>query len=150
MPRESFPPAPARRPAALARLVGLVSLMCLAGSGCGVTTHPVSLSFTLPDGRPLTGGAVVVQHATDPVMIGGGPIGADGTCRPLLRGRPTPGLPAGSYRLGVTGPASADLDAPSPPLPFDPAFTDPAASGFTLTVGPGSPEQASFSLAKPR
>jgi hypothetical protein len=35
-------------------------------------------------------------------------------------------------------------------LPFDPAFTNPAASGLTLTVGPGSPEQATFSLAKPR
>ena len=71
--------------------------------------------------RPLTGGAVVVLDATDPVIVGGGPIGADGTCRPLMRGRSAPGLPAGSYRLGVTGPVSADLDDPSPPLPFDPA-----------------------------
>ena len=147
MPPLVFPPAPARQSAVLASLVGL---MCLAGSGCGATTHPVSLSFTLPDGRPLTGGAVVVLDATDPVIVGGGPIGADGTCRPLMRGRSAPGLPAGNYRLGVTGPVSADLDDPSPPLPFDPAFTNPAASGLTLTVGPGSPEQASFSLAKPR
>ena len=147
MPLESFPAAPARQSAVLASLVGLVGL---AGSGCGAAIHPVSLSFTLPEGRPFTGGAVVVLHATDPVMIGGGPIGADGTCRPLLRGRSAPGLPAGNYRLGVTGPVSADLDDPSPPLPFDPAFTDPAASGLTLTVGPGSPEQATFSLAKPR
>ena len=150
MPRQSVSPALARQPAVLARLVGLVGLMCLAGSGCGTTTHPVSLSFTLADGRPLTAGAVVVLHATDPVMVGGGPIGADGTCRPLLRGRSVPGLPAGSYRLAVTGPALADPDVAPPPLPFDPAFTDPAASGLTLTVGPGSPEQASFSLAKPR
>jgi hypothetical protein len=119
-------------------------------AGCGPRTYPVAISFTLGDGRPLTAGAVVVLHATDPVVLGGGPIGADGTCRPLLRGKSVPGLTAGTYRLGVTGSAAADLDEPSPPLPFDPAFTNPAASGLTLTVGPGSPEQATFSLAKPR
>jgi hypothetical protein len=125
-------------------------LVLSAAAGCGPTVHPVAVSFTLADSKPLTAGAVVVQHATDPVVLGGGPIEADGICRPLLRGTSVRGLPAGTYRLGVTGPVSANLDEPSPSLPFDPAFTNPAASGLTLTVGPGSPEQATFSLAKPR
>jgi len=145
-----MPPQALARAVAAALRLGPLLAAAVVGAGCGPQTHPVAVSFTLPDGRPLTAGAVVVQHATDPVVLGGGPIEADGTCRPLLRGTSAPGLPAGTYRLGVTGPVSADLDEPSPPLPFDPVFTNPAASGLTLTVGPGSPEQATFSLAKPR
>jgi hypothetical protein len=145
-----MPPQPLARAVAAALRLGPLLAAAVVGAGCGPRTHPVAVSFTLPDGRPLTAGAVVVQHATDPVVLGGGPIEADGTCRPLLRGTSAPGLPAGTYRLGVTGQVSADLDEPSPSLPFDPVFTNPAASGLTLTVGPGSPEQATFSLAKPR
>jgi hypothetical protein len=102
---------------------------------------------------PLTGlslGAAVVHHATDPAVLGGGVIEADGTCRPMLRGRSAPGLPAGTYRVGVSGAAPADIDEPSPPLPFEPIYTNPAASGLTLVVGPGSPGKTSFSLGDKR
>ena len=130
------------------------ALVLSAAAGCGPTVYPVTLTLTLTltlalaDGQPLTAGAVVLLHATDPVVLGGGPIEADGTCRPMLRGRSAPGLPAGTYRVGVSGSAPANLDKPSPPVPFDLIYANPAASGLTLAVGPGSPEKTSFSLGK--
>jgi len=131
-------------------LAAALAIVLSVAAGCGPTVHPVALSFTLADGKPLTAGAVVVQHATEAAIFGGGPIEADGTCRPRLRGRSAPGLPAGTYRVSVSEVASADLDEPSPPLPFDPIYTNPAASGLTLAVGPGSPEKTRFALGNIR
>jgi hypothetical protein len=122
----------------------------LVAAGCGQRTYPVTLSFSLADGSPLTDGFVAVQHTADSAILGGGPIAADGTCRPLLRGQSNPGLPAGTYRLGVTGSVSSDFDAPPPPPLFDSVFMDPSSSGLTFTVGPGAPERPEFSLGKQR
>jgi hypothetical protein len=130
--------------------LGAVLIASLAAAGCGQRSYPVTLSFALADGSPLTAGFAAVEHDTDPAVLGGGPITADGTCRPVLRGRSAPGLPAGTYRVGVVGATPADFDAPPPPPVFDPSYTSPADSGLTFTVGPGSPAQASFSLKKPR
>ena len=131
-------------------LAAAAAVVLSAAAGCGPTVHPVTLSFTLADGKPLTAGAAVVHHATDPAVLGGGVIEADGTCRLMLRGRSAPGLPAGTYRVGVSGVAPADIDEPSPPLPFDPIYTNPPASGLTLVVGPGSPGKTAFSLGDKR
>jgi hypothetical protein len=144
-PQKPIPTTAAKRARLLA---GAVALALSALAGCGPTVHPVTVSFTLADGKPLTAGAVVVHHATEAAILGGGPIEADGTCRPILRGRSAPGLPAGTYRVGLSGVVPADLDEPSPTLPFDPIYTNPTASGLTLAVGPGSPEKTSFSLKK--
>lgn len=137
----------------LARVcVRVVAPACclLAVAGCGQRTFPVTLSFSLADGRPLAGGAVVVKHATDPVILGGGPIGPDGDCRPMLRGRSTPGLPAGTYRIGVTPPESQVMDDPTALALFDWKHMDPSASGLTVEVGPGQSPTRAFSLRKPR
>lgn len=141
-----------RRPdlQAWVRLGPLIAAVLMA-AGCGGTSYPVTLSFTLADGSPLTEGFASVQHATDPAILGGGPIGADGTCRPVLRGQSAAGLPAGTYNVGVTGDnTTADFDAPPPPPRFDESYTNPASSGLTFTVGPGSPGPTAFSLKKPR
>jgi hypothetical protein len=130
--------------------LGALVVALLAAAGCGQRTYPVTLSFKLSDGSPLTAGFAAVQHDTAPAILGGGPIGADGTCRPVLRGQSAPGLPAGTYRVGVAGPTPEDFDAPPPPPLFDSSYTNPADSGLTFTVGSGSAEQASFSLNKPR
>lgn len=122
----------------------------IAAAGCGVSTHPVTLSFTLADGSPLTEGFAAVQHTSDAKILGGGPIGADGSCRPLLRGRSAPGLPAGTYRVGVTGPSASDFDAPPQSPPFAPRYMNPTESGLSFTVGSGSPENTAFSLEKSR
>lgn len=130
--------------------LGLLVVVSLAAAGCGQQTHPVTLSFALADGSPLSAGFVSVQHTNDPAILGGGPIAADGTCRPVLRGKSAAGLPAGTYRVGVTAPDSGDFDTPSPPLPFASVYTNPAESGLTFTVGRGSPEQTAFSLEQRR
>lgn len=151
---ESFPACATRREAARGLLpaiacASLVAVLPVA-TGCGNPTYPVTLSFKLADGEPLAAGFVAVQHTTDPAILGGGPIAADGTCRPLLRGRAMPGLPAGTYQVGVTGASTADFDAAPPPLPFDPTYMKPADSGLTFTVGASGPNQTAFSLKKPR
>lgn len=122
----------------------------LMAAGCGAKSYPVTLSFTLGDGSPLTEGFASVQHDTDSAILGGGPIAADGTCRPVLRGHSAAGLPPGTYRVAVTGAASADFDAPTPPPRFDASYSSPDSSGLSFTVGPGSPETASFSLEMSR
>jgi hypothetical protein len=118
-------------------------------AGCGQQTYPVSLFFKLADGSPLTVGAVFVQHATDPAVSGGGPIEADGRCRPVLRGQSCPGLPAGTYLIAVAGPMVADSDVPSPRLPFALSHTSPTTSNMTVQVGPRSPPETGFTLAVP-
>ena len=151
---ESCPARPAQHAAdrsfrAAIACASLVAVLLVA-TGCGNPTYPVTLSFKLADGEPLAAGFVAVQHTTDPAILGGGPIGADGTCRPLLRGRSEPGLPSGTYQVGVTGASTADFDAAPPPLPFDPTYMKPADSGLTFSVGSGGPEQTAFSLKKAR
>ena len=65
----------------------------------------------------------------------------------MLRGRSAPGLPAGTYRLGISGPAPAAFQDPSEVVwPFDRSYTDPEMSGLTLTVGHGHPDRATFTL----
>jgi hypothetical protein len=128
---------------------GVLVVAALAAAGCGQQSYPVALSFTLADGSPLTEGFATVQHTTDPAILGGGPITANGTCRPVLRGQSAPGLPAGTYRVGVTGAESQDFDSPAAPLPFESSYTNPADSGLTVTVGAGSPETTAFSLRLP-
>ncbi len=130
-------------------LLGLL-VAALVAAGCSPKTYPVSLSFSLDDGSLITAGAVVVRHATDPAILGGGPIAADGTCRPMLRGRSVPGLPSGTYQIGVVGPTPFNIDEPAEPIAFDASFTNPADSGLTLTVGPGHPDRADFTLTPPR
>lgn len=129
---------------------GALIAALLMAAGCGPRVYPVSLSFKLADGSPLTAGFAAVQHDTDPAILGGGPITADGTCRPVLRGQSAPGLPAGTYRVGVAGAAAADFDAPPPPPLFNASYTNPADSGLMFTVGAGSAGQTSFTLEKPR
>lgn len=119
-------------------------------TGCGQRTYPVTLSFRLADGSPLPTGFASVQHTSDATILGGGPVGADGMCHPSLRGRSTSGLPAGTYRIGVAGVTPSSFDTPPPPLPFDTSYTSPAESGLTVAVGPNTPEQTEFTLAKPR
>jgi len=128
---------------------GLLVVALLAAAGCGRQNYPVTLSFALADGSPLTEGFAAVRHPTDPAILGGGPITADGTCRPVLRGQSAPGLPAGTYQVGVTGAQSQDFDSPASPLPFASSYTNPVASGLTFTVGEGSPEATAFSLRPP-
>lgn len=128
---------------------GVLVVASLAAAGCGQQNYPVTLSFKLADGSPLREGFATVQHSTDSAILGGGPIAGDGTCRPMLRGQSTPGLPAGSYRVGVTGAESQDFDSPAAPLPFAVSYTNPVESGLTFTVGAGNPEATAFSLRQP-
>jgi predicted outer membrane repeat protein len=132
-----------------AKRLGPLVLAVLVATGCSQKSYPVSLSFTLAEGTPLTAGFVTVQHTGDSAILGGGAIAADGTCRPLLRGRSVPGLPPGTYRLAVTAAATAGFDAPPPPLPFSPNYTNPAGSGLSFSVGPGNPDHHTFSLTQP-
>lgn len=132
-----------------AACLGLLALAMLLTTGCSQKTYPVSLSFALADGAPLSAGFVTVQHTSVAAILGGGAITADGICQPCLRGQSVPGLPAGTYRLGLTAATAGDFDAPPPPLPFSLDYTNPAGSGLTFTVGPGLPEHHSFSLTKP-
>ena len=130
-----------------AALLGFLATSVFA-TGCGPQTYPVSLVFTLEDETLLTAGSVIVRHTVDPAIRGGGPIAPDGTCRPMLRGRPAPGLPAGTYQLGISGPAPAAFQDPSEVVwPFDRSYADPKISGLTLTVGPGHPDKATFTLS---
>jgi hypothetical protein len=127
-------------------VVPVAMAVVMAAAGCGPGTYPVTLSFRLADGSALADGFAVVEHATDPAILGGGPIGADGQCRPLLRGQSSPGLPEGSYRIGLAGPPVADADEPAPRLAFALRHTNPATSGLTVEVGPQSPPEAVFTL----
>lgn len=139
-------PRTLKRTRRVARLLGLVVLIvCI--TGCGPQTYPVALVFTLEDETVLTAGSVIVCHESDPAIRGGGPIAADGTCRPMLRGRSAPGLIAGTYQLGVSGSAPAIFQDPSEVVwPFDRSYTNPKTSGLTLTVGPGHPDKFDFGL----
>jgi len=129
--------------------LGSLLSAALLGAGCSEKTYPVSLTFTLADGAPLSTGFVTVQHTSITAILGGGGIAADGSCRPVLRGRSAPGLPAGTYRVGVTAGPVTDFDAPPPPLPFSLDYTNPAGSGLTFTVDPADSAHHTFTLAKP-
>jgi hypothetical protein len=125
---------------------GPLLVAAMLAAGCNQKIYPVSLSFTVGEGTPLSAGFVTVQHTSVAAILGGGAIAPDGICRPLLRGRSVPGLPAGTYRLGMTAVTTGDFDAPPPPLPFSLDYTNPTGSGLTFTVGPAEPDHHTFSL----
>lgn len=58
---------------------------------------------------------------------------------PLVAGRASPGLPAGTYRVAVTadsGPPTDDRGRQ--PMPFAARYTSLEDSGLRVDVGPGS------------
>ena len=113
--------------------IAAVSLFLCTGCG-GERLYPITLTFTHADGSPVTGGTVTLRNTENPEVFGGGVIGSDGVCKPVLRGRENPGLPAGTYQLGVNELPTPDLDAPRRPPMFARRYSNPSASGLTAKI----------------
>ena len=119
----------------------------LALTGCGDPVYPVRLAVRLPDGEPAVGCSVIIQREGSPALLGGGRIGADGSCAPFIAGQTAPGLPAGTYRMAVTADSGPPTDGGGrKPLPFAARFTSVEESGLRIEVGPGRESAVTVTL----
>jgi len=136
------------RPGAGRALLTALVVGCLCLSGCGERFYSVSLAVRLPGGKPAAGCSVILEQEQEPKVRAGGRLGPDGVCTPFVAGRSSPGLPKGTYRVGIAadaGPPPGDGDARKP-LPFEAKFTDPNESGLRVEVGPGHESAVTLSL----
>lgn len=130
---------PSRRPAlrpfpAALRLTALAA--CLLAAGCSMesdapksaTLYPVKGKVTLPGGKPLSGGRVVLVSA-DGLIAPGGSVGSDGTFT-IKSGDDAEGAPAGDYKVRIEPDPAAKKGKP----PFPPRYTEEDASGLKVVV----------------
>jgi hypothetical protein len=120
--------------------VALPLLMMAILPGCGgdrhggpsVSVHPVSGKVVLADGKPLTGGTIVLLPTGPDMMGASGTIGPDGTFRLSTYGADD-GAGAGDYVARIEPPASANPTQKAPDL-FPPQFKDESTSGLKIHI----------------
>lgn len=117
-------------------------------AGCGgERLYPVSLAVILPDGTPAAGCSVMLRRDETPVVTAGGRIAGDGSCTPVVPGRTSPGLPAGTYRVTLLADTGPPTDGSATrPLPFAGRYTNPEHSGLRVSAGPGCEQRVTLRL----
>jgi hypothetical protein len=109
----------------------------LAAGGCGPAGRAtVTGTVRYSDGSPVTSGEVLLYPADDPAAPSPvGHIQPDGSFA-LFTDRPGDGAPVGRYTVTVA-PLGDEYNARNP-RPIDPKYADPATSGLTYEVKPGT------------
>lgn len=132
----------------LGRSLIVAGLLALAG--CGTRTYPVTGTVQFGDGQPAKelAGGMVTFDAVDGKVSAHGSIQADGTFR-LGTNEPDDGAYPGSYRVAVTPPEPADIDAPRGPRVIDARFERLETSEIVIEVLPRKNE-VTIKVERPR
>lgn len=139
--------APVRQADRLRQAVAALATILIA-TGCGgERIYPVSLSVLLADGGPARSCSIMLRREEAPPTIAGGRIGPDGSCAPIVAGRTSPGLPAGTYRAVVSADTGPPSDGPRKPLPFNDRYSNPEQSDLEFVVGQGQDPRVILKLA---
>jgi hypothetical protein len=117
----------------IARGVGFVLALALAGCSRTKNEHPVAGTITWPGGD-LSGHIVEVALATDPTVRGFGTIGPDGRfeLERLVEGKTAPGLSAGEYQARLILNDEGDGQTKKPKVPA--RYLDFRTAGWSVQV----------------
>jgi len=125
--------------------------------GCGgggdapatLSLNPVKGKVLLEDGKPLTGGQVVLVSSTTG-MSPTGKIGSDGSFT-VNSGAQGEGAPAGEYKVRIEPEAGVGSPGGKPKpggkLPFSSIYVDEDSSGLKVTVKAGENTLEPFKLS---
>ena len=111
-------------------------------AGCGGGFVPTGGKVTYEDGTPVPYGGVVFETGG---FMADGAIRPDGTYT-LSSLKPGDGLPAGTYRVSISGTQYDENDRRIEHV--DPKFANPETSGLTAEVARGQ-SQFDFTVTKP-
>ena len=111
-------------------------------AGCGDSFIRTGGKVTFDDGSPVPYGAVVFETGG---FMADGRIQPDGTYT-LSSLKPGDGLPAGTYKVSISGTEMDENDKRIEHV--DPKFANPATSGLTAEVSKGQ-SKFDFTVTKP-
>jgi hypothetical protein len=125
-------------------LRSFIAIALLNIVGCGQSDWGELHGKVMLSGQPAGPGAISLKPSTGSV-IAIGQVKEDGSYSIISSGRRS-GAKVGEYQVGIYDDDDPESTGPMPKKKFPARYADPATSGLTVTVEPGTNER-NFELA---